>query len=252
MGYSPDQLQKLNELKADIVGCCERCAGHGYVDDGETCDCMAVFKYISKLFVAGIPLEYWNFWLEELAVAEEIKKLIKKYFQYFKNAVKKHKGIMFAGTNGNGKTALMCEIGKFAVAAGYSVAFFSFEDFIEAMHKQDTKFFDWLRVSRVHLFDELGKGYIKDGSFFVPAKIESYIKRTVSSKVLILTTNYTEDELTEALGDSVMSAIKRQVITVTVDGPDYSHQRQKDWANDLKTEYNYYHKNILRYAVEFK
>lgn len=252
MTYSPYQWEKLNEYKDDIVNCCERCGGHGYVDDGDPCDCMIVFKYISKLFVAGIPSEYWNFWLDDLEVDEDTVGLIKKYFEYFPNAVKKHKGIMFAGTNGTGKTALMCEIGKYAISERYKVVFFTFEEFIQATHDRDADFFNKLKLADIHLFDEFGKGYVKEGSFFIPAKIEQYIKRTIADKVLIITTNYTEDELAEDLGDSIVSAIQRQIVTVTVNGPDYSTERRKDWTEDLKTAYDYYHANILRYAIKFR
>jgi len=251
MTYNKYEWEKLNEYKDDIVNTCTSCYGLGYMDDDVTCDCMRIFKYISKLFIAGIPSEYWNLYLDVLKVEPEVIDLIKKYFQYFKNAVKKHKGIMFAGSNGVGKTALMCEIGKFAVSEKYKVKFFTFEDFTQAAHTGNVEFFEKLKQADIHLFDEFGKGYIKEGSFFVPSKIEQYIKRTIADKVLIITTNYTEEELAEELGDSIVSAIQRQIVTVTIDGDDYSTRRQKNWTEDLKTGYDYYHENILRYAKNF-
>jgi DNA replication protein DnaC len=212
---------------------------------------MRLFKYVCSLVTADIPTEYWQLYFEELNVDEKIKNLLRLFFSNYKNALVKHKGIMFAGINGVGKTALLCEIGKYFISEKISVKRFTFEQFTNAAFKNNSDFFESLSIADVLLFDEFGKGYVKADSTFLPGKIESFVKDAIENKVLCLATNFNQEELRDLLGDSIMSALERQVVTVVVDGSDYSNVRQGDWVKDLMSIYDYGHVNIRRYADKF-
>lgn len=253
MKYTDKELKDLYAYRAEIVDVCEKCGGVGYFDEDVTCLCMKVFKYIHKLYIARIPFEYWQLFLNDLNIDSDIKTFFnEKYFPYFKNVVQKNKGIIFAGKNGVGKTALLCEIGKFAISKKYNVMFFSGGEYVQAIHTDDNNFFKKLDIADIHLFDEFGKWYIKEGSNYVLSKVEQYVKKTIAEKVLIVTTNFTKTDLKDMLGDSVMSALQRHCIFMEVHGTDYGVVKQKNWTEDLMSAYNYYHKNILYYTEKFQ
>lgn len=251
MTYNPDDFKRLTAYKNETVNVCSVCNKMGYLAEGVLCKCMKVFKYVAQLFLAGIPEEYWSIYLDSLNVNSDLIKFIHLYFDNFKVAVRKRKGLLFRGSNGVGKTAVMCEIGKYAISEGYKVKLISYPDLVDAIMRPDMQFEEELKIADIHLLDEFGKAYQKMGSDFVPSKIEQYIKSTLSTKVLIISTNYTDTDLTSMLGSSVMSAIKGSTKSITVNGDDYRDKQNDNWIKDLKTEYNYYHVNILRYANKF-
>lgn len=253
-------FEKLIKYKEFIVDQCAKCEGNGYLLDESKCICMKVFCFISKLVLSEIPNEYWNLLLSDLEVPEKVLKIINIYLENINNAVDKHKCIMFTGTNGVGKTAIMCEIGKEAIVKNYKVCYITFEDLIDSFYPkksdkevdENKEFLNRIKKADFILLDEFGKAPLKENSLFIPQKLENFIKKVVNEKVMVATTNFNKEQLKNMFGESCIDALYRQTYFLKIDGGDYTEKRHNEWVNDLTTEYNYFHKNILYYAERIK
>jgi len=250
--YSDEELRNLIKYKSKLVDSCTICNGSGYIIDDETgldtlCDCMMVFRYIKALVTAHIPVEYWQLRLSELTdVEKKYRDFIKRYLEHFENAINQALGVFFLGTNGIGKTALMCEIGKFAIIKGFDVCYFTAQQYISSYHKDDT---DRYSFSQIILLDELDKAYMKEGSTFVPKVIEDFLRRVISKgKIVVAASNEDLKELTSVFGASTISMIRRHLKIIGMQGEDRSDGMQRHWMRLLETDYDFMHPAIVRMA----
>lgn len=246
---------RLTSLSKTIVDSCLKCKGHGYLinkaGEDELCQCMTVFRWIKALVIAGIGSDYWHLSVDDLKVDDWYKNFLKNYFKLFNNAVEKGKGVLFLGINGVGKTAMACEIGKFALVQGKSVFYTTNEAYIHATQKDDNEYLSQVQEPDVLILDELEKAYMKKGTNYVAKKTEELIRMSLQAgKILVIGTNATEEELREMFGDSTLSAMNRHLAQIAVSGTDYSDKLQKDWLQDLRNKYDFYHPNILSRAIE--
>lgn len=250
--YSVEELRNLKKYKRKIVDSCATCNGSGYVIDKETgfdelCDCMMVFCYVKALVYARIPVAYWQLHLSELTdVKKSYRAFIKLYLHHFENAIDQALGIFFLGTNGIGKTALMCEVGKSAIIRGFDVRYFTAQQYISSYHKNDTESYAFPQVL---LLDELDKAYMKEASNFVPKVIEDFLRRVISKgKIVIAASNEDLEELTNVFGASTISMIQRHLKIIKMSGEDRSDGMQRHWMDLLHTNYDFMHPNIVRMA----
>ena len=254
MGTIEPHLDELYHLRSMIVDCCERCDGAGYVldEDGDdsTCSCMQVFRYVIRLVVANIPRDYWHLFWKELNVGKAVKKLLSRYFDNFSIAAERGLGILFLGANGVGKTALMCEIGKHALVHGRTVLYFTNDRYITALQRNDDVFLRQVEDSQVLLLDEVEKAYSRDGGTFVPKKTEALLRSSLSlGRIVVMATNYPEEDLTEMFGESTMSLLRRRLKFVPVVGQDRSVDLQDRWTETLTTTYDFMHPHIVEQAA---
>lgn len=248
--YSEELLKVLFDYKKRIVSNCEFCAGTGYLMDREEdvlCNCMLIFRYVKALVIAGIPTAYWHLRLQELTDVERpYRLLVEDYLRHFNNALDQALGFFLLGSNGIGKTALLCEIGKYAIVRGYTVRYFTAQRYVNACHQNDTEQFT---VPRVILFDEIEKTYVKEGSNYVPKMLEDFLRRVISEgRVVIAASNEDEQELEKLFGVSTMSMVRRHLKIVSMEGADRSDQMQRSWMGKLKKEYDFMHSNIVYMA----
>lgn len=252
--YRDDLYSELMRIKAVLVDNCPTCRGIGYLLDAEnreyTCECMIIFRYISRLVYSEIPREYWTLFYDELEVSDEYRDILTFYIKYLDNAINKLKGILFIGANGVGKTSMLCEIGKQFLIKGYTVKYFTSEKYLTQLKMRDEGkiVLEDIDSAQVHLLDELGKAYVKKGSDYVLSQTEEYIRRAVTTKVLICSTNFEESELVEMFGESTISVMKRHLKFVHVEGQDKSKSVYKSWVDDLSSDFDYFHPNILKMA----
>ena len=119
-----DVKEKLLKIRTDLVDGCSVCDGRGYIADEVPCQCMLIFQYIIHLTEARIPEDYWALSLDNLEqVDPEFTEFVGYYCGRIHRAAKKGLGILFLGSNGIGKTSMMCEIGKEAIVQGYKVRY---------------------------------------------------------------------------------------------------------------------------------
>lgn len=250
--YSDEVLAKLAEYKHRLVDSCDLCSGSGYVIDSttgedETCYCMSVFRYVKALTVAGIPIAYWHLRLQDLTdVAKEYRGFVENYLRHLKSAADHALGIFFLGANGIGKTALMCEIGKHAIVRGFSVKYFTAQQYINACRVDAVEEFT---TSKMLLLDEVEKAYIKEGSTYVPKMIEDFLRRVLAAgKIVVATSNESVSGLEEMFGVSTLSMIRRHLKLLSMEGEDRGDRMQEQWEETLEAKYDLFHRNIVRMA----
>lgn len=258
-----DSVKKqLYAIRSELVDVCEECSGIGYLEpdvpgEEKPCRCMAVYQYVMELVIANIPQRYWTLELEELQVDDLYIELASKYIQNIDRAKANGLGMIFFGSNGTGKTSIMCELGKAAVISGYRTTYVTAQQFIDSKvgskKNEDTlAVLDDCENSDVILLDEVDKMYMKSGSDYVLKTIEDFLRRTLSSnRIVIACTNHTQDEFSEMLGSSTVSMLKRHNQFVQVDGPDYSDEVQSEWKSLLEGGFNYYSDALVNDAKKF-
>lgn len=261
--YSEEMKNRLYMVKSRIVSTHKHCGGTGITQtesEISECICMKVFRYVKALIVARIPRSYWTLSLNKLTKIEiAYRKFIKMYLDKFDNAIDRGLGIFFLGVNGIGKTALACEIAKYAIIEQKGVRYVTAQYYIDLLMKQEEHAVDVFANKDVVVFDELDKAYIKEGSTFVPKKIEDFLRRTLSAgTIVILCTNMNEDSedrdeetIQTTFGDSLLSMLKRQIKFVHMDGEDVSDMLHDKWAESLNEEYNYFDPQIVTMAKAY-
>jgi DNA replication protein DnaC len=216
------------------MGQCKKCLD-GWIEN-KPCNCRKIFVYLKELYYSKIPEEYWNLEWNKIDISPKtIKTLIKKYLDNFENAKKKGKGVCFIGTNGIGKTTLLCEIGKRSVQLGLETFYTTAQSYIDYKMVGNSEILERIEEkTKVLLLDELDKPYKKKGSNYVPAKIEELFRKLLPKNIIIcVASNFSEKEIEDAFGDSVFSIMKRKIKFLTLLGDDISDYLQDDWEEGL-------------------
>lgn len=242
-------------LKSELVTPHAPCGGDGWLPSvipgrPNPCECMTVFHYLNALIEARIPRDYWWLGLDELeGVGDEYKKFCKWYMKRLPKATAHALGVLFLGPNGIGKTSMMCAIGKEAIVQGYSVQYFTAQQYIESRKEDEDSPTAEYEKADIILLDELDKVYIKARSNFVTKTLEDFFRRkTADGASLIICTNHDEDTLEEVFGQSTMSMLRRHLKFVAVEGEDYSDVLQNRWDTLMEAEKNYFADPIMSMA----
>jgi len=217
-----------------------------------------VFDWLCELVYAGIPSEYWTQWLPNMDVDPVAKKLVVDYLQFFENALQRGLGLAFLGPLGVGKTSLMCAIGKAAILEGLPTVYTTAQRYLDSVYDSATDDEATLparvRSAQVILLDELDKVYVKDGSSWVRKQLEDLFRRTVPyHKVLVLATNFEEEDITATFGESVASLLRGHLKFVNLTGHDHRSAMQEDWLSRLKKSHTVDYANdvVVTYAQKF-
>lgn len=242
------------ELQRELVDSCDVCGGAGYLtpeNPGETnpCKCMTVHSYVCALMEARIPRDYWWLPLDSLEIEQTYKTFNKWFTDRLSVAVQNSMGILYMGTNGVGKTSLQCIIGKEAVVQGYSVRYYTAQQYLEATKAKNKELLADLESPQVILLDELDKVYISQSSDYAKRTLEDYLRRMTSGdRVLVICTNGDPEYIAKMYGDSTISALTRHLKYVTVKGDDYSEKLQDRWNQVMNSTHEWYDDEIYEPA----
>ena len=240
-------FDEMQSLKTELVDNCEHCQGTGF-NGSEECRCRVIQRYLNYLIEAKIPTEYWELSLDDLTEVkpEGIIGLVEHYTDKLKVATKKSLGLMFMGPNGRGKTSLQCAIGKEAIVKGYSVQYFTAQQYIEAVKAKDTELLGEYESGQIILFDELDKVYISRTTNFVTKTLEEFLRRMISNGcAFIICTNLLETDLVSMFGESTMSMLRGHLNFITVAGSDFRETQKTDWLSRLEADVDYSNEHIL-------
>jgi DNA replication protein DnaC len=243
-------LEQMEDLKIELVDNCSICQGNGFVVDQE-CSCRIVQRYLNYLIEAKIPTEYWDLTLDDLTSVkpQQLIAVAQRYIDKLKIATRKSLGMLLMGPNGRGKTSLQCAIGKSAVTQGYSVQYFTAQQYVEAVKSKDVELLEEYESGKIILFDELDKVYIAQKSNFVAKILEEFIRRMISSGVaFIICTNLVEDDLGKMFGESTMSMLRGHLRFLTLAGEDYRKTQNADWLDRLEDEVEYMNHHVMEFA----
>lgn len=256
MKMRPKIKDAMLALKDKIVEPHEPCEGRGWLMPEipgrlNPCECMVVFHYLNGLIEAMIPRDYWWLGIDDMEIGEDYRGICRWYNERMDKAAEHALGILFLGANGIGKTSMQCAIGKEAVVRGYSVKYFTAQQYIEA-HKDndDPTLLKEYESGKFILLDEMDKVYIKVKSNFVTKTLEDFLRRkTAGGAVFIICTNHDENTLTEVFGQSTVSMLRRHLKFVVVKGEDFSEKLQARYDSLLETNRDYYAEQIVSMAT---
>ena len=194
-----------------------------------------ILRYLIRLTLSKIPIEYWNLHLDSLKVSSEYKDTVGYYIDNIENAADKGMGVFFTGSNGIGKTSMMCEIGKVAVAHCFAVQYFTVYEYVTGIQNGDTEIWDSkINSAGFCLIDEIDKKYMKSGSDFVVKTVDNLFRKILNAgKVIIACTNWTLDEIRENFGESISSLIFGKCKIVNMIGSDYRSELQESFFDRL-------------------
>lgn len=242
-------------LKAEIVDPHEPCGGLGWLEPTEPgrlnpCECMTVFHYLNALVEARIPRDYWWLGIDDLEIDEDYRTFCHWYNKQMDNAAQHALGVLFLGPNGIGKTSMQCAIGKEAIVQGYSVRYFTAQQYIEATKADgDPSLLEDYESAKFILLDEMDKVYIKARSNYVTKTLEDFLRRKTSQgTVFVICTNHDQKTLSEVFGQSTMSMLQRHLKMIGVEGEDYSEKLQNRWDSLMETKTDYYADQITTMA----
>jgi DNA replication protein DnaC len=248
----PDIVEEIYEVKHDVVEVHGNCEGTGYISAGPgqvyRCDCMTVFRYLKELVKSRIPQDYWNLSLGDLNIDAGVKRFVQLYLKNMNRARRNGLGAVLFGSNGIGKTSVLCEVAKVSIAKGHSVRYFTLSSYIDAKFKKQDDVLEYYESGDVLLIDELDK---LSGN--ISKTVDVFLRSMFNAgKSLFLATNWSEEDLIKALGESTASLLKRRCEFVEMSGDDYSEALQDDFNTRLTADFDYWHKNILKMAIMFE
>lgn len=251
----PEVYQACDELKQAIVYPCKVCGGAGYLEQENPielnpCECMLSLHYLSALIEARIPKDYWALSLDDLTLVDPAYvKFVRWYLARVSRAAEQGKGILFLGANGTGKTSMQCAIGKESVVQGYSVRYFTAQQYIEASRSGNDSMADDFESAKFLLLDEIDKVYMKSGSNYVQKTLEEFLRRRISGgAVVIACTNYEASEFESVFGSSTTSMLQRHLKFIPIEGEDYSDRLQDRWEADMDRNVDYFDSRIMSMA----
>jgi IstB-like ATP binding protein len=243
---------KMLALKRDIVESHKPCKGSGWLEPispgvPNPCECMTVFHYLNCLIESGIPRDYWWLTIDELEIDEDYKALCHWYTKRLQQAFEHGLGMMFLGPNGIGKTSMQCALGKEAIVKGYTVKYFTAQQYIEATkNTEDVSLLKEYEDGDFILLDEMDKVYIKSRSNYVTKTLEDFLRRKTSEgSAIIICTNHDQQTLIEVFGQSTVSMLQRHLKIVGMEGDDYSEKLQSRWDDLMESSRDYFDKAIL-------
>ena len=243
-------FSQMLDLKRSLVDRCSVCNGTGIVDDRE-CDCRIIQRYLNHLIEVKIPSEYWELSFSDLTDVKP-QKLVDLCITYSKHlavACQKSMGLLLSGPNGRGKTSLQCAVGKVGVVQGFSVQYFTAQQYIEAVKAKNVELLSEYESGSIVLLDELDKVYIAQGSNFVGKTLEEFIRRMFSrGTAFIICTNLLESDLERTFGQSTMSILRGHLNFLLLEGDDYRNTQMNGWLSRLQKDMDYRNPHILKYA----
>lgn len=189
---------------------CRKCDGTGFVfsqdpegrDIVERCSCQDLKGKIEKYNRAGIPGKFYDATLDNFETRG--KPQLKKALDLGKSAVGRyhngeHRGYIFMGSVGVGKTRLVCSmLREYIFDLNLSCLFYDFSRLLSEIKAgydagiSEARILDRLVNVDVLVVDELGKGRKNDWEIYILDNIIS--PRYNLKKLTIFTTNYTDEK----------------------------------------------------------
>lgn len=225
-------IDYLHELRAEIVGKCQKCGGRGIhvlVPAGAVspCSCLVEFRVKSKLHEGGVPRTYLAVKLKDYKYKQINQNsffTVEKFAENIRGLTKQGSGLYFTGGHGVGKTFLTCCVLKEAAKIGLSVCFRSLGQLLSELadaefggRESTQQFFN----SDLLAIDEVEKVY-KTKSGITDVLFDRLIRhRYGEAKSILVTSNCIPEDLQSVHGGSIVSLFSEMLKSVPLVGKDY-------------------------------
>lgn len=255
--YTITELKKLKKIKNIITSNCKKCNGTCTVkkhNDFYDCDCLKRFIWVKELVFSNIPKKYWNLELEKLNIDNKHIGFISNYISKLENAIEYGLSIFFHGTNGTGKTSLMCELGKLFIINQLSTFYITVDQFINMSFLDDseTKILnERILNSDTLIIDEFEKAYKKNGNTYLDNKLEKLIRHfNHENRILIIGSNIDKDEIKKQYNESIISLLQ-EIKFLNISGNDHRVTRGNDWEKMLNDKNEFLSESINKSSKQF-
>jgi DNA replication protein DnaC len=149
-------------------------------------------------------------------------------------------GLILHGTNGSGKSLVATLLLKGLLGRGYDGYFTTFQDLLTRFTQgwrdpvEQRWFHRRIKNAGILVVDDLGKEGMK-GTDTPMATFDEVIRhRVAASRVSIITSNYSIEDLQKHYGGSVMSLLRGSAIEYAFTGADYRPQYRQQVEDDAK------------------
>lgn len=209
---------------------CELCDGYGNLitpQGVKDCSCKIRALVKHRLMEARIPLIYTDKTLDNFdPKTAELKKTLVLARQYVEAYRPDLRGLVFMGECGTGKTHLAVSILRELICKGYSGLYYNVINLLDDLRASydappGTRWpiLDRVRDTDILVLDDLGaektSGWVNDRLYAI------INHRYENKKTLIVTTNRSNIELRDQVGNRISSRLAEMCKTVTVIGRDY-------------------------------
>jgi DNA replication protein DnaC len=218
------------------------CDGSGWILDEETdvaraCECREgrINRTSSRRIGSGIPRRFRGVSFDRNPIRDldpMVLRQVRDFVGDIDRNLDRGRGYWFYGDVGTGKTSLAMLISKAVIEAGRSVAIYSVPKLladIKSTYGDDSasSYLDlFRRLSRVDLLHLDDLGAEKRTEWVVEQLYAILNERWQDRRSVVVTTNATEDELTDQLGPRIISRLSEMCEWVPIMGPDLRRRRE--------------------------
>lgn len=191
-----------------------RSGTYQYMGEENFCDCQAQIALRSRYLLANIGEQYMRLDWNNYVGPEDVRSMVELYLDKWKEFKINGMGIEFGGSGlGIGKTFAATHIGKEMVKRGQSVFFVPFVEMVSAFEgDKGAEIEERIRTTTYVILDELLPPHSERQRQFYATRLEAMIRhRTNYNLPTIITTNLSEDELTEVYPRTYSLLASKQV-----------------------------------------
>ena len=221
------ELLKENNIDEDELKIkyeCEKCSDTGFVN-GKMCSCFAQLLMDTAYNMSGVGRKYetfenfdFSYYSDEkndfgMSYRKNIEKIYNTCLKFAQNMGKDSGNLLFYGNPGLGKTYLCGAIAKEVVKKGFTVMYVTASQLFKELEKErfgdeEKEFSDCMEdiaSADLLIIDDLGTEF--STSFTVSALFNIINTRSIDKKAVIISTNFTLEDLAAKYGERVSSRI---------------------------------------------
>jgi len=233
---TPEQLQRIRQLKQKIVFNCPECHGSRIIEHDDLvveCKCFKRFERFAYYVLANLPEETWIQTLDSYLkrggdeeVAKTVQEFIFRFELFYRNGV----GPLFWGGYAKGKTTLACIIAKAAIEKEVMAYFYPVSELVDDMVKREGR---WGEIDRAEfivenvpllVLDDFGKedrDIRRNLDVKIRVKMDKILRARTSRRLLTIgSTNLDAGNAQELYGASVFSVVQSSLKFINVKGQD--------------------------------
>lgn len=220
-----DDTKLLVDLKEKIK-ICPKCKGIGYLPGSDNqvikCECYDAYEKTLKYILANIPRVYWKFKLEQYVGNHGATGKVKSYISTIPMAKRTGVGLLFYGTQGTGKTALLSCVMRGIVERGHTAQYTLLAKLFRAFMDKDYEFLEKIHSTDFLCIDDMDKAHVSANTNWFETLVDEVFRyRFTRKKPMIVSYSGSLEQLGQDFGVKLSSLLNECLIPVLIVGDDY-------------------------------